>query len=59
MKSDFLNKFKTNFPNIKDKILSSIDILLIYQLFIFILSPSKLMGILLIVLFFLFNISDN
>ena len=51
---NFFNKFKNHLPFYKEKILSSIDILLVYQGILFVLSPTGVNQLLLIGLIIVF-----
>lgn len=51
---NFFTKFKTHLPYYKEKILSSLDILLVYQGILFLLSPNGVNQLLLIALVIIF-----
>ncbi len=51
---DFFDKVKMQFPIWKDKFLSSIGIILVYQAFLFLISPNFTNQILLVIIILIF-----
>ena len=59
MKNEFINLLKEKTPIYFIKLIDCLDIFLIYQAIIFILSPSKIMGVILGIIFLLFIINNK
>lgn len=59
MKNEFINLLKEKTPIYFNKLIDCLDIFLIYQAIIFILSPSKIMGVILGIIFLLFIINNK
>ena len=59
MKKDIFQKLKNKLPTYRDRIIKVLDLFLIYQIILFILVPTKIMGILLAIIFILFLLYDD
>lgn len=59
MKNQFIYFIKDKIPLYYSRMMDVIDLLFIYQLLLFILSPSKIMGILLGIIFILLVLNNN
>ena len=59
MKKNFIKNLKEKLPNIKNRFLKVIDLFFVYQIILFILNPTKIMGIFLIIIFIIYALYEG